>query len=292
MAPDHIVPLRPAVATPAAGPLPLYCVHPVSGSVYPYLPLLRVTGPDQPVYGLEALDYDDDRQPVTPLSELSRRYIRAIDEQSSGQPVCLLGWSMGGVIAFDMASRMHAAGRPPALLIIIDTSVPEPKPVPDEDLLLSLFCADLVGEAGPEAQHELDAVLRTKSQQELDAVLRRRPPGEPAVDAFRVLGEAGLIPDELDVESLSQRYAMFRAHLVALCEYRAPEGYPGPVVAIAGERSSAAGRSWADVALGVEEHTVPGDHYSIWRDGLAGLGEIVRQSLQRARTAISEESTR
>ena len=274
MNPDHIVPLRPATGT-----LPLYCVHPVSGSVYPYLPLARLTEPDQPVYGLEAPGYDDDRQPVTLLPELSRRYIQAITEHAGAQTPCLLGWSMGGAIAFDMACRMHAAGRPPALVVLIDAMVPEPKPVPDDRLLLSLFVADLAAGAAREAQRELDAVLSG------------RPPGEPAGDAFRVLSEIGLIPGELDAETLSQRYAVFRAHLQALYGYCAPEGYPGPVVAVQGEHSPVVGRSWADVAPDAEQHTVPGDHYSIWRDGLAEIGEIVRHSLLRARTVMSERSS-
>lgn len=269
MIPDNIVPLRPV-----AGTLPLYCVHPVSGSVFPYLPLVRLIGQEQPVYGLEAPGYDDDWQPVALLTELSQRYVKAIDQHVGGQPVCLLGWSMGGAIAFDMACRMHAVGRPPALVVLIETVVPDPEPVPDDRILLRLFATDLAGRA--------DAGM----QRQLDAVLGGQLPGESAGAAFRALAQAGLIPGELDAEALSQRFAMFRAHLVALHGYRAPEGYPGPVVAIRGERSPAAGRSWPDVASDVEEHTVPGDHYSIWHDGLAGLSDIVRRSLLRARTAV------
>lgn len=274
MTPSTIVPLRPVTGT-----LPLYCVHPVSGSAYPYLPLVRLLGHEQPVYGLEAPGYDDDQQPVSLLPELSQRYAEAIGQHAGGRQPCLLGWSMGGAIAYDMACRMSAAGRPAALVILIETLVPEPSPVPDDRLLLKLFAADLAGRADADVWRELDAVLGG------------RPPGEPAQDAFRALAEAGLIAGELDTQTLSQRFALFRAHSAALYGYRAPGGYPGPTVAIRGSRSPAAGRSWAEVACDVEEHTVPGDHYSIWREGLAELGDIVRQSLLCARFAMSGEES-
>jgi thioesterase domain-containing protein len=275
VAPDSVVPLGPVTGT-----LPLYCVHPVSGSVYPYLPLARLLPANQPVYGLEAPGYDDDWQPVAVLAEISRRHVQALDAHACRQPLCLLGWSMGGAIAFDMACQMRAAGRPPALVIIIDTPVPDPEPVPDDRHLISRFAADLAGRA--------DAGMR----RELDAVLSGRPAGEPAEAAFRALAEAGLIPGEFEAEAVSQRFGMFRAHLAALHAYRAPKGYPGPVVVIRGDRSPVAGRSWADVALDVEEHKVPGDHYSIWRDGLAEISYVVRQSLLRARAAMSGERAR
>jgi len=274
MTPDTIVPLRPVTGT-----LPLYCVHPVSGSVFPYLTLAPLLGQEQPVYGLEAPGYEDDQPPVALLPELSERYVEEISQHAGGQPLCLLGWSMGGAIAYDMACRMRAVGRAPALVILVETLVPEPRPVPDDRLLLVLFAADLAGRADAGARRELEAVLG-------------RLPGQLAEAAFRALAEAGLIPDELDPETLSRRFALFRAHLVALYGYRATAGYPGPVVAIRGERSPAVGRSWADVAPDVTERTVPGDHYSIWHEGLAELGAAVRRSLLRTRAALSGERAR
>ncbi len=277
MTADSIVPLRPITGT-----LPLYCVHPVSGSVFPYLPLAPLLEQEQPVYGLEAPGYDDDRPPVALLPELSAGYVEEIGQHAGGQPLCLLGWSMGGAIAYDMACRMRAAGRAPALVILVETLVPEPRPVPDDRLLLVLFAADLAGRADPDARRALDAVL---------GAAPGGLPGRPA-EAFGALAAAGLIPRELDQETLSRRFALFRAHLAALYGYRAAAGYPGPVVAIRGERTSAVGRSWADVALDLTEHTVPGDHYSIWHEGLAELGAAVRRSLRRTRTALSGERTR
>lgn len=273
MTPDTIVPLRPVTGT-----LPLYCVHPVSGSVFPYLPLAPLLGPEQPVYGLEAPGYDDDRPPVALLPELSARYVEEIGHHAGGQPLCLLGWSMGGAIAYDMACRMRAAGRAPALVILVETLVPKPMPVPDDRLLLVLFAADLAGRADAGAQREIEAAL---------GGLPTRPAG-----AFGALADAGLIPGEIDQETLSRHFALFRAHLVALYGYRAAEGYPGPVVAIRGDRSPAAGRSWTDLAPDMTEHTVPGDHYSIWHEGLAELGAAVRRSLRSIRTALPVEGIR
>ena len=99
MTPDTIVPLRPVTGT-----LPLYCVHPVSGSVFPYLTLAPLLGQEQPVYGLEAPGYEDDQPPVALLPELSERYVEEISQHAGGQPLCLLGWSMGGAIVQHVAA--------------------------------------------------------------------------------------------------------------------------------------------------------------------------------------------
>ena len=275
MIPDRIVPLRAA-----EGPLPLYCVHPGSGSVYPYLPLVRLIGPEQAVYGLEAPGYDDGGMPVTQLTELSDMYNEAIALHADGQPVCLLGWSLGGAVAHDMAWRAQAAGRPVAMVILLDTIVPEPEPLPPTRQVLALFVTELAGG---------DAGLR----RELDTVLAGRPPEESAEDAFQALSEAGLLPGEFDAEMLSERFTVFHAHTRALHRYRAPEGYPGPVVSIRAEHTPSGAKTWADVALDVEEHTVPGDHYSMWRgDGLGELSDIVRRSLLRARALVTEGRAR
>src|SRR4051812_13581113 len=102
---DRIVPLRATGTRP-----PLYCVHAVSGSAYAYSGLTKLLGADQPVYGIEAPGFDNDRQPVSSLPALadeSTEILRAFSLQEHGADggYRLLGWSLGGILAFEMAKR-------------------------------------------------------------------------------------------------------------------------------------------------------------------------------------------
>src|SRR3954454_8858500 len=95
---ERIVPLKPDGSA-----TPLYCVHASSGSAYSYLELAQLLGADRPVYGIEAPGFDGDREPVRSLPALSAEYAETLREFQPDGNYLLLGWSLGGTIAFDMA---------------------------------------------------------------------------------------------------------------------------------------------------------------------------------------------
>src|SRR5258708_6361139 len=102
---DRIVPLAPeGTATP------LFCVHASSGSAYVYLALARLLSPERPVYGIEAPGFDGGRDPVASVAALGAEYAETLQKFHPGGDFLLLGWSFGGMIAFDLAQRLTAAG--------------------------------------------------------------------------------------------------------------------------------------------------------------------------------------
>ncbi len=103
---------------------PLFLVHPAGGNVLCYLPLARRLGSTRPVYGLEALGMDDDTPPLTSVIEMARHYLRAVREVQPTGPYYLGGWSFGGVVAFEMACVLQAAGEEVAFLGLIDVPAP------------------------------------------------------------------------------------------------------------------------------------------------------------------------
>jgi thioesterase domain-containing protein len=273
----------PATREIAPGPLimiragknrpPLFCVHAVSGSPYSYVELSRLLDGSQPVYGIEAAGFDNDRAPIASIGRLATTYVSAIEELCLLDGCCLLGWSMGGVIAFDMAQQLDAAGFSPAVLILIDTPVPTPGEVPAECDLLQRFMRELLGGSA-------------RSMPELDAILGRHT-GE--VDPGRVLAEvdaAGLAPADMNAEFLEHRYRVFRANVEAMFGYRVIGEYSGPSTLIKGSESPARCMQWQAVVRDLEIHTVAGDHHSIWTgDSLVTLAAVVQHCLQRGQSA-------
>ncbi len=114
-----LVPLRAGGGRP-----PLFCVHPDHGLVLFYQALANRLPPDQPVYGLQAVGADTDELPLGSLEDMAARYLEDIRRFQPHGPYHLGGYSLGGVVAAEMARQLHAAGEPPGLLALFDSYAP------------------------------------------------------------------------------------------------------------------------------------------------------------------------
>ncbi|MBP2329727.1 thioesterase domain-containing protein [Kibdelosporangium banguiense] len=257
---DTLVAIKPSGAKP-----PLHCVPAVSGSPYAYNGLARLLDKEQPLYGFEAPGFDNERAPVASLRELAAEYTEALRSAQPG-PYCLLGWSMGGVIAFEMALRLTEAGQEVPLLILVDAVTPLKADTPDQADMTKSFLYDLMAAAAVE-KDTMDSVLAGAA-------------AEPDA-AFGWIERAGLLPEELDAEFLSERYAVFHAHIEASYGYETDEIYRGgPVLAIKAAATPPDRMRWERFAANVEEHVIDADHHSIWQgDRLIELSQVVQRRL-------------
>lgn len=265
-----LVEIRAADAAGSACSPALYCLPPASGSVFAYVGLARLLRPEQPVYGFEAPGFDDDQEPADSLADLAAGYLAALRSLPRRGPYTLLGWSMGGTVAFDMACRLRAEGTDVGALILIDVAVPGSLPMLPEAEVLRLFLLDTMGEEAPESP-------------DLDVILGGPAANRPVEQIFTEMMRAGWLPDDLDADFLASRYAVFRASTAAQYTYRPAARYEGPLTLIkAADTPAKYHRDWDRLAADIDVHTVPGDHYGIWRGaGLRALGDIVQRHLDR-----------
>ncbi len=120
---------------------PLFLIHPVAGTLSCYRPLLDALTPDVPIYGLRAagLEPGEDAR-ADSIEALAARYLRQVLNVQQSGPYRLCGWSLGGVIAFEMARQLEEAGEQVSFLGLIDSYTP----------------ADLKGADGEGAQDDAD----------------------------------------------------------------------------------------------------------------------------------------
>jgi len=252
---------------------PLYCVHPISGSAYCYTGFARSLDAEQPVYGFEAPGFDDNRRPATSVEDLSAEYVDVLREFRPHDPYYLLGWSMGGVVAFDMSVRLAGIGADVPLVILVDAAVPVKAETPAEKSMLRRFIHDLTGVSGTSASEV----------SELDSIFARFPDDADPDSLFADTVRSGVLPIEIDAEFLQYRYTIFRSHIKALFSYEISVKYHGPVLLIKAAESAPEFMRWDTVATDVEEHTIPGDHHSIWMgDSQEILSGIIRRRLDAA----------
>ena len=109
-------PVRPHEASSlihlgTSGPgLPLFLVHPIGGGVFCYNALTRRLDGTRAVLGLQARGLDGDAEPEADLARMASRYVDAILAEYPQGPYLLGGWSMGGIVALEMAMQLSAAG--------------------------------------------------------------------------------------------------------------------------------------------------------------------------------------
>ncbi|MEW5930203.1 MAG: amino acid adenylation domain-containing protein, partial [Gemmatimonadota bacterium] len=251
---------------------PLFLVHPVGGSVMAYAALAARLDPEQPVFALRSRGTEPGEEPGGTVEEMARGYLEAVRAEQPAGPYRLGGWSMGGVVAFEMARQLEAAGEEVETLVLIDSRVPrlaDPgRAAPrDEVLLVQGFAQDLGIPADRLPAPDAEA---------------GGAGGAPYLG--RVLGSAraaGLLPGDLDLARMQHLYGVFRFNLRAMHEYR-PGSYGGRVTLLRAGGRGLAGRllgkraaGWERVARGeLEVRTVPGTHHSMlrepWVETLAG----------------------
>jgi thioesterase domain-containing protein len=249
---------------------PLFCVHPVGGEVVAYRELARRLGSGQPVYGLQSPD-----PPIQDLREMAARYLEALREVQPEGPYRLAGWSMGGVVAYEMARQLAERGERVDLLALIDAASPERwagEPEPDETERVALFASDLA------RLHGLGIPDVDLSGLGEDGAL------ELVLDLGR---KAGLLPPGVELAELRRLFERFRANRRALSFYE-----PLPLTGDTGEIAifRAAGHDvsgWSRWVKGrLQVFDLPGDHYTLLRDEVETLAARLRTLLTLARQAL------
>ncbi|WP_190865468.1 type I polyketide synthase [Actinomadura sp. RB99] len=113
---------------------PIFIAHPAGGTTACYRQLIDLLGDDQPVYGLER--FED----APSVEERAARYVQHLLEAQPEGAFRLGGWSFGGVLAYETARQLRAAGRDVEFVALFDAGIP--LPVDDEsDTLARRFSA-------------------------------------------------------------------------------------------------------------------------------------------------------
>ncbi|CCH32941.1 thioesterase domain-containing protein [Actinosynnema sp. NPDC047251] len=267
-------------STPAGGDLtelrpgagnPVVLVHPVGGALFCYGELVRLLPPGPPLLGMAADDVLRASEP--PDFRLLAAHYTGRLASAGVRPVLLAGWSLGGMLAFEMA-RLLPGG--PVPVTVLDAMPPlpgqRPRPLSETDLLAA-FSGDLIRSAGSDPDR---------------VGLPAPEPGEPpAVVLPRLRADLAAhdIPLELSTSDLVDRFLLYRNAYVSLERHRPASG--GPSVRLLWATGTAADLRpwWRDVAE-VTGRAVRADHYTMLREpAVAEVAAFVQESITLAARA-------
>lgn len=127
---SSLIAMQPGGSKPA-----FFMVHGVGGNVVGFNELARHMKPDYPFYGLQSQGLNGKSPLNTSIEDMASYYLAEMRTVQAQGPYHLGGFSLGGLVAYEMARQLRARGEEVGLLVLFDTYASNPKPVRVMDVL-------------------------------------------------------------------------------------------------------------------------------------------------------------
>ena len=205
------------------------------------------------------------------IEEMAALYVKEIRRVETGRAYRLGGWSLGGVVAFEMARQLLGQGARVDSLVLVDSQAgpPERDPLGEDSLLFWTAFAEERGLSWKQLELSAEDFLRMGPDERLSA-------------ALRAAQSARLLPSDMGLDEIRPYLDVFRAHVRAATLYE-PRPLPlrRTVLFQAAERLEATARDlseeWNGLTDGLVSHVVSGDHRTILRgENARDLARLIR----------------
>ena len=247
--PTALVPLKPAGTKP-----PVFCFHPLGGSVASYAPLAHALGNSQPVYGLQALGLSLGRPPQRSVEELVGTYAEAILSVRPDGPHRLLGYSLGGALAFACAHALRDVPGGQPLVVLLDTQTRVQK----DDLLPYRA----VGSYALHLELDYERIAKLGRDQALATI------HEEGV-------RRGVLAPDFPLERLAGIFDTAQANALAVASYEL-RPYPGEVVVFAAGEPSESDLGWREYGASVTSYALHLPHTLMLEEkGVRRIAELL-----------------
>jgi acyl transferase domain-containing protein/thioesterase domain-containing protein/NAD(P)-dependent dehydrogenase (short-subunit alcohol dehydrogenase family)/acyl carrier protein len=152
---------------------PLFVCAGMFGNILNLRHLAVQIGHDRPVYGLQARGLYGGQAPHETFEEMAHDYLKEVRAVQPEGPYLLSGFSGGGLVAYEIAQQLSAAGESVAMLVMLDTPFPE---------TVQLSVADRIAMKMQDLQRDRSAFLSQwiRRRREWDMQRAREREGEPA----------------------------------------------------------------------------------------------------------------
>ncbi|MEJ2636842.1 MAG: amino acid adenylation domain-containing protein [Calditrichia bacterium] len=231
---------------------PLFFVHPSGGSVHWYADLARYIE-DRTFYGIQARGIDGKNVLDTSIEMMANRYVDAILEIQPRGPYFLGGWSLGVIVAFELARQLRSLGHQVAFLGLMDQGPFFPvdeNPKDDSEMLMNIFSRNF--------PLDIDQLKKLSYDDQLKLVLRKAK-------------KAKMVPFYIRFQDFRFYMTIQKVMRQAWRQYE-PKTYPGKIALFRSEEVLASPSQEADLGWsrfaenGVDIIHIPGDHISMLQE--------------------------
>jgi amino acid adenylation domain-containing protein len=234
---------------------PCFMVHPPGGIVVCYQALAHRLGDERPFYGIRSRGLHGETEVPPSLELMAAEYVAALRTLQPSGPYHLGGWSMGGIVAYEMAQQLLEQGQTVGTLALLDTTIPYNE-------ANAAYAEDAEQSA---REYGLDLTL-----EELDKL----GPDEQLPYLWQHVQRLGLVdsqtPLPLVQQILDDLKRLFHAHIQLGSEY-VLRPYRGKITLFRPLESPVVvdtpkDRNWSKLADAVEVHFVPGHHHTMVKE--------------------------
>jgi aspartate racemase len=109
---------------PEGAKAPLFLIPGIGGNVVCYGAMARELGSDQPLYALQSRGLDGRQPPFERIEPMAAHYVEEIRKVQPRGPYHLGGSCFGGVVAYEMAQQLRAAGEEVSRLFLLESWPP------------------------------------------------------------------------------------------------------------------------------------------------------------------------
>ena len=257
--------------------IPFFCVHSLTGKATDYVPLAQKLGPDQPFFALQIPPAN--RSPcygglIAPLTipAIACHYVEAITAFRPTGPIALGGWSIGAIIALEMAQQLKARRREVALLVAIDM-IPWNHEFPPGTRMLRAADALLHSAAWLSSHQLVKDGIQTRA---LLARARRKLSGIAArLGGKMVAPQEEVVGDLVNLGRYAPAHVALMEELFAGAQAYVPARYDGALQIYAAKSEVSFTHlaklrwGWRHIAPASEIAAMPGAHQSLF-NGSAG----------------------
>ncbi|MCP4220303.1 MAG: amino acid adenylation domain-containing protein, partial [bacterium] len=267
----------------------LFFVHDGTGEVEGYLELCRHLDKSFNCWGIKAHSLINCAPRNVTIPELAGSYLPALGNIQPHGPYNIIGWSLGGIHAYEMARQLQQTGEKTGFLAIVDSVFPGEK-IGNRDWNLAEFSVESELERLREYFPEIESVDGLKKAPDLETLWllvmeyleRRFDTGQIrqllATEMVRGLPDY----DSLNGEQLVYYFNILRTLKRAVSGYQPQGKVDTPMVYVAAGDSDGTGKErWTNYCVKpVEYITIPGDHFSIFQQpGVRELAEVLNRVL-------------
>jgi amino acid adenylation domain-containing protein len=256
---------------PQGSRTPFFCVHPVGGQVICYAELSQELGLEQPFYGLQSPPANCFPGSVTSIEQMARLYNQEVMRVQPNGPYLLGGWSMGGLIAFEMARQLREEGQPVGLLALFDThpsgqqgegiDATQATDGYRDDVLLARFALDMARLLGKNFGELRERFLQLEWEEQFKLVQE-------------TLTREGVLSQAAARKEMTNLFEAFSRNTVAIDNYLLQSSEQPVVLFVAAdsEEPDYLRKEWIlRMGQGIELRRVPGDHYTMLKKPYVSL---------------------
>ncbi len=260
---------------------PLFLVHGWGGDVYVFLDLAKQFAPDRAVYGIQAIGLDGKEGRHTSVEAMAAHYVKEMLSVQPEGPYHLGGYSLGGIITYEIARQLRELGHEVDLLALLDSYPIGPIP--------RMAYARTVGPyLIKRTVHHFTRMCRMPHRERMEYFNRRLIELRNRMTRNR---DAVDLPDSVkQPEADTPVVPGFGDYYHALAAAYRMSHYNGPAhVFVSGEADPLEVESWRHIIRGrVAYHKIPGGHFEILdSENVPAMAEALKSAMESPTTAGS-----